>query len=239
MPKKSKISFLDKSFCFTGKMSEIKRKDAEQEVRARGGLTHKNVGPTLDYLVVGDVPSPSWLHGKFGRKIKKALDYKKMGKRKPRIVSESDFLSDLALTPPTNAGEIDSQVLVCTYRSPFSFEEEAGQQDLESLADQLSETGDCFVSIKLFPTDIGFLLTPEDGLTISEGWEARVRIIKVTKLGTPSEPFFAHATELLEQCFGDAGEVTLSVQKEGAALYTHYLRQLPKETRVQILASGG
>ncbi len=77
----SKISderFTDKSFLFTGKMNTLKRDEAEQAVRDRGGRVASSVSAKLDILVVGE---------NAGSKLDKA---KKLGSVK--IMSEQEFL---------------------------------------------------------------------------------------------------------------------------------------------------
>lgn len=66
------LDFQGRSFCFTGKLAELKRTRAEREARARGGLTGKVVNGELDYLVVGSIPATGWKHGSYGNKIEKA-----------------------------------------------------------------------------------------------------------------------------------------------------------------------
>lgn len=66
------LIFADKSYCFTGKLAELKRTQAEREVRARGGLTTETVNERLDYLVIGSIPAIGWKHGSYGNKIEKA-----------------------------------------------------------------------------------------------------------------------------------------------------------------------
>jgi NAD-dependent DNA ligase len=52
------ITFPDRTFCFTGKLSDLKRTAAEREVRASGGLTIDRINDRLDDLVVGEEASP-------------------------------------------------------------------------------------------------------------------------------------------------------------------------------------
>lgn len=44
---KNGIKFQNKTFCFTGKMVELKRTQAEKEVRMRGGNSIDSITPQL------------------------------------------------------------------------------------------------------------------------------------------------------------------------------------------------
>lgn len=81
------IMFHGNSFCFTGKLAELKREQAERETRARGGLTSKVVNEDLNYLVIGSIPSIGWKHGSYGNKIEKAMAISSKSK-KLKLVSE-------------------------------------------------------------------------------------------------------------------------------------------------------
>jgi len=66
-----------KSFCFTGKLFDISRKDAEKLVKDSGGRII-GVSPKLDFLVCNDISSAS-------SKVKKAE------KHNIKIISEKEF----------------------------------------------------------------------------------------------------------------------------------------------------
>ena len=233
MARPTPVTFLDKSFCFTGKMSELLRKDAEREVRARGGLTQSSVNKDLDYLVVGDIPNPTWAYGDYGSKIAKAMDFKAQGKRKPRTVSESDFLEDLASTSPTNSGAIDTKVIICTYHVTV---DEPSAFGLDALADELSGIEDCAVKIKAFPAG-AMIIFAEDGVTEgTDGWDLRVRVTKVAGLAYVTQPLVDAVAHVLGGRFGDAGHLSWTEKAEGSADFVRYLREIPKAQRVQILA---
>ena len=40
----------------------------------------KNVTQNIHYLIIGSIGSDDWIHSSFGRKIEKALQFKKQGK---------------------------------------------------------------------------------------------------------------------------------------------------------------
>jgi stress-induced morphogen len=99
------LTFKDKCFCFTGTMSELERKDAEKEVKARNGLTASKLNQEVDYLVIGSKPSPSWKFGEYGNKINEAITLRNKFNR-PLIIHEVDFVDALSLNfPSTIVGE--------------------------------------------------------------------------------------------------------------------------------------
>lgn len=99
------ITFHGKSFCFTGKLADLKRSAAERETRARGGLTTEIVNAHLDFLVIGSIPSVGWKHGSYGTKIEKARAIARNSGRLLASPSEFDqqgterVLDQLALLP--------------------------------------------------------------------------------------------------------------------------------------------
>jgi len=83
------------SFLFTGKMATLKRKDAEDQVKASGGSVASGVSAKLHYLVIGDEGSPLYGHGKKGDKQNKAESLNASGAN-IKIISETAFLKMLA-----------------------------------------------------------------------------------------------------------------------------------------------
>lgn len=236
MAGRTPIGFEDRTFCFTGRMAELRRKDPEREVRARGGMTQGGVNRTLDDLVVDDVPSPRWRCGDFGSKIQAVLELEAAGARKPRIVSEGAFLVGLALTPPTNCGEIDSKIIVCTYSVSVDETRMPSRMELEALAGELAAIDDCFVRVKVFPANsFGYLFSEEGEVSFVEtGWDIRVRITKVAGLAYEAASLAERIKDVAARWF-DGGQLTVSEREEGSALFVRYLRDLPGALRVQYL----
>lgn len=79
--KKNLGVFLGKTFLFTGKLSEVTRKQAERFVIKQGGLILRSVSKKLNYLIVGDKP---------GTKLIKALAIKKV-----EVWTEEKFLNKI------------------------------------------------------------------------------------------------------------------------------------------------
>ena len=89
------VVFPKNTFCFTGKMLSGPRKACEIEVVGRGGATCGSITTELSYLVIGTIGSRDWLHSTFGRKIEKAVAYRKQG-IPLKIICEERFVDALA-----------------------------------------------------------------------------------------------------------------------------------------------
>ncbi len=68
-----------KEFCLTGRFVHGTRKQCEQEVIARGGVTSGKPRRSTHYLVIGHVGSSDWIHSTHGRKIEYALELSRNG----------------------------------------------------------------------------------------------------------------------------------------------------------------
>ena len=71
------IQFKNKSFCLTGKFSSAigNRKKLEDLIEEKNGIIKSNVVLNLDYLIIGEIGNPDWIHSNSGRKIEKAIEY--------------------------------------------------------------------------------------------------------------------------------------------------------------------
>ena len=90
-----KIIVPDNLFCFTGTFHIGNRKVCTKSITERGGLVG-NITKNLDYLVIGEYATESWLHSAFGNKIIKAANYREQGTGLS-IVSEQHWASSLGL----------------------------------------------------------------------------------------------------------------------------------------------
>lgn len=84
------IKFTDKNFCFTGKSDRGTRSELQLKVNDLGGVFQKDVTKKADYLIVGAAGNPCWAYACYGRKIEKAIDFRRKG-QKLLIVHEYDF----------------------------------------------------------------------------------------------------------------------------------------------------
>lgn len=82
------------AFCFTGNFIYGTRKACERAIEEREGVIFSKVRMDLNYLVIGTLASREWAHTSHGRKIEKAIDYKKKGCL-INIVSEEQWIQYL------------------------------------------------------------------------------------------------------------------------------------------------
>jgi NAD-dependent DNA ligase len=86
------IKFKNKSFCFTGIFSSATRSECLSETEKAGAIPHKAMKNSTNFLVIGIDDSKGWVHGKYGRKIEKAMILR-MELGNPIILSEADWLT--------------------------------------------------------------------------------------------------------------------------------------------------
>jgi len=78
-----------RTFCFTGGLDSMKRKEAQGHVIACNGLVSKTVTGCVDIVVAGSIPSTAIIAGELSLKLQKA---KQTGKQ---IITEDTFLQML------------------------------------------------------------------------------------------------------------------------------------------------
>ena len=84
------ISFIGRSFCFTGSSQRGPRTYLASVVADRGGHLHKSIKSDTDYLIVGADGNPCWAYACYGRKVEDAVERQRSGQR-IQIVHENDF----------------------------------------------------------------------------------------------------------------------------------------------------
>lgn len=84
------MKFEKKIFCLTGEFENGKKNELGQIVIDLGGDISKNVRKDIDYLVVGGRGSECWAFACYGRKVEKAMNFRKEG-LPIQIVHEFDF----------------------------------------------------------------------------------------------------------------------------------------------------
>jgi DNA ligase (NAD+) len=98
-PNRSSVTtgpFAGKAVVFTGRMTDLERPHAQEQVRALGGTTPTSLTKTTDYLVVGSQASPEQLH-----KRNKAAEYNTKG-GSIKVIEEETFLEMLAKAMDAN-----------------------------------------------------------------------------------------------------------------------------------------
>src|SRR6266850_1653572 len=84
------VQFDKQLFCFTGKSEKFCRSKLVETVEELGGAFSENVVQELNYLIVGNEGNKCWAYACYGRKVEKALEYRKRG-RHITIAHEIDF----------------------------------------------------------------------------------------------------------------------------------------------------
>jgi NAD-dependent DNA ligase len=69
------IIFRDRTFCYTGQFLFGTRSKCERAAEKLGAISKDSVSKSLDYLVVGSIPEPTWTHSNYGTKIMTAMKY--------------------------------------------------------------------------------------------------------------------------------------------------------------------
>jgi hypothetical protein len=85
-------------FVFTGKFAFGTRRDCERRVEQLGGACNDSVTRRTTYLVIGTFGSRDWVHTPFGRKIEKAVEYRKSG-IPLAIIGEDHWAAAVELEP--------------------------------------------------------------------------------------------------------------------------------------------
>ena len=91
------VVFDQNVFVLTGKFAFGPRRICEAEVLVRGGNVATSVTLQTSYLVIGSVGSRDWIHSSWGRKIEKAVEYRKLSPL--AIVSEQHWTNFLLPAP--------------------------------------------------------------------------------------------------------------------------------------------
>jgi len=88
------IVYPGQSFCLTGRFVFASVMECEETIAEMGGAI--DATPTVDtnYLVIGEMCSPDWVHTTFGRSIEKAIVLRTEGQG-IKIVSEEHWVNSL------------------------------------------------------------------------------------------------------------------------------------------------
>jgi NAD-dependent DNA ligase len=98
------IQFANRTFCFTGKFQSGSRPWCVSQIIARGGIAASKLTQNVNYLIVGEINSGSWMNAKHGRKIGKAIKYRESG-AKIAILSEETWFEQLRQSRPNSYSE--------------------------------------------------------------------------------------------------------------------------------------
>lgn len=231
------IEFSDKAFCFTGKLADLKRVTAEREVRSRGGLIQDRINEQLDYLVVGDVASPGWKFGAYGRKIEQARALQNTGAPRPMLISESMFMEALVRCPSATSGAIDEKVVVATFK--FLLEAHALDFDQDMIQASLSDLihrFPCHVTARGAWTTVHRDLFGVGTADSSREGELVVeyRFVRHQSLDAPISDFLDSVTRVFENVTGIDGTLRWFERAEGSADFVRLLHEVPTSLRVRL-----
>ncbi|MEC5128924.1 BRCT domain-containing protein [Verrucomicrobiales bacterium BCK34] len=84
------IEFQGRTFTFTGQSIKGRRANLVDSISKLGGLFSSEVTQKTEFLVIGAAGNPCWAFSCYGRKVEKAVEYRKAGKPIV-IVHENDF----------------------------------------------------------------------------------------------------------------------------------------------------
>ena len=230
------VSFAGKAFCFTGELAHLKRTAAQREVRARGGFTLDVVNPQLDYLVVGDRPSPAWKYGSFGRKIEAARALADIKLGRPRLISETTFVESLALIAAANATTTGEKVAVAIYR--FVVGSDGPRPDFGALETVLQDAEcelGCHIAVTSHWIDIHAELFGSEDLGLAQrGTAITCRFVRLLPLDEGVTPLLESLQRALERVPRLDGSFHWFERVEGSADYVRLIRQMPSMSRVQL-----
>lgn len=88
------MKFNNKLFCLTGSFENGKKNDLANIIIDLGGNVSTTVRKELDYLVIGSRGSKCWAFSCYGRKVEKAMNFRKEG-LPLQIVHEYDFWDEV------------------------------------------------------------------------------------------------------------------------------------------------
>ncbi|MBU8893552.1 MAG: 3'-5' exoribonuclease [Bacteroidales bacterium] len=225
------INFKNNIFCFTGKLSELNRSQAEKEVRSRTGLTQKTINNQLDYLIIGSIPSSGWKHGNYGLKIEKALELSNKNS-KLKIISEEDFMIALENSTECDKGEIDQKFVSFRYEALL----ENGDFDIDSLEKFLidfNESSNSHITAKFEdPNILQALYGRFKGEDVENSILFRCRIVKQFPLNKNIQEFINSIVSKLEEIDGVKGNFIYSEKKEGTASYAKLFQEIPSNIKL-------
>ena len=88
------IEFEGKTFCLTGKFVFGTTLDCEETIEEMGGEVVPMPSRETDYLVIGELCNPDWVHTTFGRSIEKGVELKEQG-HPLTILTEEHWVNNL------------------------------------------------------------------------------------------------------------------------------------------------
>jgi len=88
------IKFEGATFCLTGRFVFGSMLECEETIAELGGKVESAPTSETDYLVIGELGSPDWVHATFGRSIEKAVEMQGNG-HPIKIISEEHWVDQM------------------------------------------------------------------------------------------------------------------------------------------------
>lgn len=89
------INFEGATFCLTGKFVFGSTLECEETICELGGTVEASPTLATDFLVIGEMGSPDWIHTTFGRSIEKAVEMQQEG-HAIQIISEEHWVDQMS-----------------------------------------------------------------------------------------------------------------------------------------------
>jgi len=228
------MKFKNKTICFTGKLAELTRAQAEQEARARDGLSQKTINKELDYLVIGSIPSNGWKFGDYGNKIVKARQLIENG-AKLKMISEDEFMESIENHHVTNSGDINEKILICRFKALV----QNGDFDidgLENYMEELKNMENSHVSAKLEdPLIYQELYGQFEGIDLTDMILFQCRIVRHILIDSEGQFIANNIKERFDKIQGVVGEFSWSEKTEGSSSFAKMIKNIPQKYRLKNL----
>lgn len=89
------VAFEGSTFCLTGRFVFGSTFECEETIAELGGIVEQSPNGGTNFLVIGEMGSPDWVHTSFGRSIEKAVEMQGNG-HPIKIISEEHWVEQMA-----------------------------------------------------------------------------------------------------------------------------------------------
>jgi len=229
----NKITFKNKTFCFTGKFLDLERENAEELVKQRGGLIiSERVNKDLDYLVIGSKPSNGWKFGDFGNKINDAL-YLREEFQKPIFISEDIFLNNISDTEIINTELKPNKILFIRMQCKINEEDILLIKKLENSITEICKTLKFHYTINSYNIAFDNLFDNQKSNEKVSTLSFSIRIMKFIGIESNSDEILFLLLNKLNELNLESLTITVSERQEGSILYAKLYKELNKKLKIK------
>jgi ribosomal protein S18 len=202
-------------------LADIKRSEAQQEVKRRNANFTERLTNEVDYLVVGSKANSRWKFGDYGNKINEAIKLRD-NHGWPLILSENDFLEALSLYFPTDQANGKYRLLVVKYEF-YNCDEDVGYvtANFEHLATEL----DFGLEIEEISSVQLFLYHSSKTEYADDLEKVYVKLVKCFEASDDLADIKKQLTELIERFVKNPGKIVFRDIMEGTGLFVRYTRK--------------